>query len=70
MSGPTITYNGRELDLPAFTQVRLRELDARCDCGAPELGHAPDCSWVLRGDDVAAHFADLVWEQGEADDAP
>jgi len=59
-----ITYNGRTLTLTAYCATRIRERGIRCNCGAPELGHAPDCDWIRAGDDAAQDFGDLWAEQG------
>lgn len=53
----TITYRGRVVNLTAYVELRIRETDTRCDCGAPEQGHAPDCSWVRAADDFADDFS-------------
>lgn len=33
----------------------------RCDCGAAELGHSPDCLWVRSVDALAADHDDEVY---------
>lgn len=63
----TVWYRDRFLNITEYTLLRIRERNVRCDCGGPEMGtgHAPDCSWILAGDDAAQDFADLWAEQGE-----
>ncbi len=65
MSQDAINYRGREVTLSQYCSLQITERNVRCDCGAPELGHAPDCTWVLAGDDAAQDFGDIWAEQGE-----
>ena len=53
----TITYRGSVVNLATYVKLRMREADTRCDCGAPEQGHAPDCSWVRSADDFSDDFS-------------
>jgi len=41
---------------------------SRCDCGAPELGHAPDCSYLRSEDDLWDLFLDSIEEEEEREE--
>lgn len=47
----TITIEGRSYHVP------------RCNCGAPELGHSPDCEFILGCDDAREEHKDWKYEQ-------
>ena len=35
----------------------------RCNCGAAEQGHSPDCEYVRKSDDIQADHEDGIYQQ-------
>ena len=60
----TIEYGGQRVNLSQYTRAVIWARDVRCDCGAPERGHAPDCAYIRAADDASDRFGDL-WAEAQ-----